>query len=212
MSDEQVREAERRWRASDSVEDESRYLLELVRSGMLSEAGLQLAAYCGHPAAVSLQPGQHQEMDCESWVVNLHQFGKPVWLRSLVIVSEILQESPQSFDRGPTKAEADLAQDLRSAILNCCAEGAGRSDVERARDIAFMLRDEMESPWMPGALLMEALHAIEGLDSMSKRPAWEGVPFTLAGAVFQWEDPCEMVAAALKVRLAAWSLGRGVGG
>lgn len=51
MSDERLRQAERSFRETGSVEDEARYLLERVRAGTLTRERLELAAYCGHEAS-----------------------------------------------------------------------------------------------------------------------------------------------------------------
>lgn len=51
MRAEAVREAERRWRASGSLEDEVSFLVARRRAGELTEERLRLAAHCGHPAA-----------------------------------------------------------------------------------------------------------------------------------------------------------------
>lgn len=51
MSDERLRELERRWEETGAVEDEAAYLLERVRAGELTLRRLGLAAYCGHEGA-----------------------------------------------------------------------------------------------------------------------------------------------------------------
>ena len=51
MSDQRLRELERRWRETGSVEDEAAYLRERVRVGDLTQERLELAAYCGHEGA-----------------------------------------------------------------------------------------------------------------------------------------------------------------
>ena len=51
VSDERLRELERRWKETGSVEDEAAFLLERVRVGELTQERLELAAYCGHPAS-----------------------------------------------------------------------------------------------------------------------------------------------------------------
>ena len=51
MSDERLRELERRWRETQAVGDQAAYLLERVRVGDLSQERLELAAYCGHEGA-----------------------------------------------------------------------------------------------------------------------------------------------------------------
>ncbi len=47
MSDSKLRELERRWRETGSVEDEAAYLRERVRVGDLTEERLEVAAYWG---------------------------------------------------------------------------------------------------------------------------------------------------------------------
>jgi hypothetical protein len=51
MSDERLREAERKWRETGSVDDEARYLLERVRVGDLTEGRVRLAALSGNEGA-----------------------------------------------------------------------------------------------------------------------------------------------------------------
>ena len=53
MIDAKLRELERAWRGTGAVADESAYLHERVRAGALSYARLELAAYCGHAAAIA---------------------------------------------------------------------------------------------------------------------------------------------------------------
>jgi hypothetical protein len=52
MSDADLRELERRWRRTGSVEDEAAYLRDLARTGGLAIERLELASLCGHPAAM----------------------------------------------------------------------------------------------------------------------------------------------------------------
>ena len=51
MTDERLRNLQRRWQETGSVHDEAAYLLERVRVGNLSKERLELAAYCGHEGA-----------------------------------------------------------------------------------------------------------------------------------------------------------------
>ena len=51
MSDQRLRELERRWKETNSPDDEAAYLLERVRVGDLPRERLELAAYCGHEGA-----------------------------------------------------------------------------------------------------------------------------------------------------------------
>lgn len=54
MSDERLRELERTWRRTGSVDDEVAFLQERVRTGALGERDVRLAAWLGHPAAERL--------------------------------------------------------------------------------------------------------------------------------------------------------------
>ena len=76
MSDQKLRDLERRWRETGSVEDEAAYLRERVRVGDLTQERLELAAYCGHEGAraalggvVSCGPKGASELlaDLRSW-------------------------------------------------------------------------------------------------------------------------------------------------
>jgi hypothetical protein len=51
VSDEELREAERRFRETSSIDDEARWLIARVRKGALTTARLELFAALGHPAA-----------------------------------------------------------------------------------------------------------------------------------------------------------------
>lgn len=53
MTDTKLRELERRWRETGSVEDEAAYLLERVRVGSLLTEHLELAAFVGHAGAAA---------------------------------------------------------------------------------------------------------------------------------------------------------------
>ena len=46
-TDSRLRELEREWKGTGSVEDEAAYLLERVRVDDLAKEKLELAAYCG---------------------------------------------------------------------------------------------------------------------------------------------------------------------
>jgi hypothetical protein len=54
VSDTTLRELERQFRSSGSVEDETAWLRERVRVGEVSQQKLELAAYFGHPAALEI--------------------------------------------------------------------------------------------------------------------------------------------------------------
>lgn len=56
MSDERLRQLERRWKETGSAEDEAVFLLARVRAGELTRERLELAAFCGSPGALRAAP------------------------------------------------------------------------------------------------------------------------------------------------------------
>jgi hypothetical protein len=61
MSDERLREAERRWHETGAADDEGAWLRERVRAGLFPPERLSLAAYAGHPGAkAAAHSGDHE--------------------------------------------------------------------------------------------------------------------------------------------------------
>jgi hypothetical protein len=81
MSDERLREAERKWRETGAVEDEARYLLERVRVGDLTQERLE---YCGHPAAISCSgaPRTKHAESFREWFTAIERFGSDAAIRA----------------------------------------------------------------------------------------------------------------------------------
>lgn len=82
VSDERLREAERRWRATGSVEDEVRLLYERLRVGDLRHEQVALAAHCGSQAAQVVAEVQAAEPGTESWLEGVEAIGS--WARARV--------------------------------------------------------------------------------------------------------------------------------
>lgn len=77
MTDDRIRNLERRWRETGALEDEVSYILERLRSGGLTKNQLGLAAYCGHPAArlaLDFEPASDEPQDVEGWVSGIQAF------------------------------------------------------------------------------------------------------------------------------------------
>ena len=75
MSDEKLRELERRWKETESVEDEAAWLKERVRVGDLTQERLELAAYCGHEAAaIAAQTSFPVPAKLEPWLTGFSRF------------------------------------------------------------------------------------------------------------------------------------------
>jgi hypothetical protein len=97
VSDKRLRELERRWKETGTVEDEATYLQERVRAGELTQEELDLAAYSGNPAALRLA-GCETEFELALRAANRafgaaprqlgffarrkHRLKRPAWLRA----------------------------------------------------------------------------------------------------------------------------------
>ena len=98
MSDEDLRELERRWRASGTVDDEAAYLAERLRAGELSAEQVETLAELGYPAGMIVL-GKDQE-----------------WLAQQRLSETLFDLGPQSLSRailiilGRLCLEADLIQ------------------------------------------------------------------------------------------------------
>ncbi len=108
MSDERLREAERRWKESGSVEDEARYLLERVRAGTLTQERLELAAYCGHHAATGVTTvSAPVGVSARQWIGLMPQAGR---IRAAVIAARaVLPKAAALTD--PAEAACAAAHD-----------------------------------------------------------------------------------------------------
>lgn len=71
MSDSSLREVERRFRASGSVEDEAAWLRARLQAGALEQSKLELAAYCGHPAALLALERKRESRPVEDWLADI---------------------------------------------------------------------------------------------------------------------------------------------
>jgi hypothetical protein len=68
VSDERLRELERRWKETGAVEDGAAWLRERVRVGDLTQERLELAAHCGHQAATTLTRGNPEALSLQEWL------------------------------------------------------------------------------------------------------------------------------------------------
>jgi hypothetical protein len=104
MSDAKLRELERRWKETGTVEDEAAYLLERVRVGDLSRERLELAAYCGHEGARrATGPVAHASGDLETTARGIGFWGRvPV----LVGVREVVRSVKSKWELSRRGREA----------------------------------------------------------------------------------------------------------
>lgn len=76
MTDQKLRELERRWKETRSVKDEAAYLREQVQARRLTIERLRVAAECGHPAAavaIDRSPITPTDGREEAWLVTLDE-------------------------------------------------------------------------------------------------------------------------------------------
>lgn len=123
MSDERLREAERRWKESGSVEDEARYLLERVRVGELSRELLRLAGHSGHDASrLAMELGGAPPADMglrefRDWCLALRGCGK----LACVLVAAVMAEKSSTALANTRLGNADFFPDAMMIIRNWLA-------------------------------------------------------------------------------------------
>lgn len=163
MSDERLREAERRWRETGAVEDEARYLLERVRAGDLAPERLELAARCGHRSAARAL-GRPDGVGPGSLTIELarelERHGHPLLVAaSAAIAAQVLPVWTRQFPEDHRPARA-------IAAARACAPGPTRARALEAREAGLAAgeagdRVASASPWFqedPAACAAEAAH------------------------------------------------------
>jgi hypothetical protein len=212
MSDTKLRDLERRWKETGTVDDETAYLLERVRVGDLRRERLELAAYCGHEAASAAIGGR-----------------MGVWLRDLS--TEIL-DKPALVRVGVALGRASMSRlvetkpygrSFHEAALNAAIEWAVcpcRRHQDAARDC--VARPPYNPPWEPPLVGDEWLGDIQAAIERRAAGVWRIglpmlVPAHLAGedapargsldaAVAAIEDLSDRVAESLR-EVVPWALG-----
>jgi hypothetical protein len=128
MTDERLRDLERRWKETGSVEDEAAWLKERVRAGDFPPTRLELAAYCGYEAARRAVATQNDPPDLVEWVGGFARFGNDVSARAAVAIArEVFPVWKRCAHAEPTD---DFHQALRAAEAWCMeptADSAARA-------------------------------------------------------------------------------------
>jgi len=90
MPDSRLRELERKWKESGSVEDEVAYLIEKARVGEIDATMLWLAADFGYDAActASERAPLSRELPFDEWIARLQEYGTDALLRAAIAVTE----------------------------------------------------------------------------------------------------------------------------
>lgn len=126
MSDFRLRDLERRWRSTGSIEDEAEYLRECVRTGHLAQEMLELAAYCGHAASLRLCGGAPPD-SWSDWAGGLVKWGPDMCARAAI--TGIRAEHATTSVESPTTARKIGVYALAAAgkkWLECpCRENEG---------------------------------------------------------------------------------------
>lgn len=136
MSDERLREMERRWQETGSVQDEAAYLKERVRAGELAWERLELAAYCGH-AAACLATGSPASAMQAAWFEGLDRWGAETVLRACVAAARFVYPVWSKNMRGPQEGEW-VTEALRAAEACLLApSGEGERIAEQRASDAF---------------------------------------------------------------------------
>jgi hypothetical protein len=125
VSDQRLRELERRFRASGSVEDEATWLRARMQAGELEQSKLDLAAHCGHEGARAAlgenAPAPHRNL----WkLVSTLSGDQHHALRAAVAIGTLLLAS---FDTGRRVLPVQEAVEATVSALNGSAAALGQA-------------------------------------------------------------------------------------
>jgi hypothetical protein len=196
VSDERLREAERKWKETGSVDDEARYLLERVRVGDLTQERLELAAYCGHEASrvATVSVTERQGTEPETWAESLlGRFGRDALLVAALAAANATLVDWESMDWGNDLVSTRYKSGPRKALTALSTWLRSRNDDTEIRSA----RDTLDSP----AAGEWAARAAEGALSSAIDPEWkEHMRFSLINSAIALgvsRANCEVSRAAL---------------
>jgi hypothetical protein len=223
VSDGELRDLERRWRASGAVEDEARWHVARVRAGALEPERLALAAWTGWPAAVLAAQDGSQAGSASGWVLRL--FGREAPdpqapLTGFVGLSQWLKaglrRAPVEAQRRAALAEVarivELLANLASAVTAPASAGSTAAPAMAQSAALARLRGRARTvvlprfhAWFPAAhaALRDAAHAaadalVAGARGVfpERLPWLDGPPPGLDELVVAWEPTLHAVVAA----------------
>jgi hypothetical protein len=136
VSDQRLRDLERRWHETGAITDEAAFLRERVRAGALARDRLELAAYCGHEAArQALEQIKATRVGLRKWAVGLRRWGGEAATRGAVAAA-----------RAASTATRDLWSDGRVDSALARAEDWARCPCEEhAREAQQAALDALEA-------------------------------------------------------------------
>jgi hypothetical protein len=128
MTDQKLRDLERRWKETGAPDDEAAYLLERVRVGDLTRERLELAAYCGHEGARAGAGEGAPPHDFVQWIEGFSRWGaNAMSLVAVAIALPMLRVFEEDTGEGRLRRAIDAA---REYVRHPSAEAA--RDVEEA--------------------------------------------------------------------------------
>ncbi len=167
MADEDVRALERTWRESGSTEDEAAYLAARVRSGLLPQENVELAASLGDRAARRALGQELAEGEPPS------PFGP--WPGD-VSISALLEVAVRLLE-GADPALASTAAPCLSSALACLVRGS-KEDATSARLASHGIREVGQSRPRVSAVLYLAMsaarHSADLVEGIPIGRTWEG--------------------------------------
>lgn len=184
MTDQRLREIERRWKETGAVEDESAWLQAKVQAGLVSQARLRGLAALGYPAATRLQqvpdphplelpgldePGNTWDVFC-GWFSALEQIDPGSLVAAGVVLGELLLPICE-----PDAYEGDLAKMLdllRQALPETDGPNFSRLVLEEMEPRIQEI-NEIECALDSGSIMPDERNAARAL-------TWVGLEFTSA--------------------------------
>lgn len=170
MSEERLRELERRWRQSGAASDQAALLAERVRAGLLPAARLRLAAALGQPAArLALggdAPALLEQSGNAALMAGLEPYGPAAWVRATWAVLRTRLEHERAVAGGSASVVA--AREARqlvgvievtlAALGAWCRDPAAQApeedagDPERPLDHAVQIAEAADEDGYPQAV------------------------------------------------------------
>ncbi len=209
MSDEHLRELERRWRASGTVADESAFLAERMRTGQLAPEQVHTLAEMGYPAAM-IVIGVTQEWPAQQRLTEtLFDLGPQSFCRAILIVlGRLCLELDLTH---PPAVVATLIESARAWLASPTAEHAARAGHEARLCSAQVVEfDEFGLAVAQAPGLLGRLYELAALLGDTIHVGDNGVDFYAFLVQYREEHAClrdEPIRALLREKLVPWLLG-----
>ena len=129
MSDQRLRDLERRWKSSGSIDDEAAYLIERVRVGNLSNKMIQILLLCDHPATCNAFPVDHEmaSSTTDSWLQALYAHSTDSMVRAAIACGRSMLPLPRT--------------NLAHVIVTACIDHVIEPTIEKKNLILTLARD-----------------------------------------------------------------------